>query len=568
MSDDDDLFGSSDGGGDTDDLIAESQKSKPIAKPKQPKKKLLGGAKKKRLQKKAAGNNTTKKNTKKRTRIPDADNDDDDDDVSLSAGKPAPKKKKDDDDDDGLFDDSDDDNEAATAKPTKPLSKKERMEALMKRKRQASSSSAPSSEKKKKNKNKDKDKDKRSDTKSTKEGAGEDEYDSEDSYNSVNFERTQADNDFIDMDDDDQDAINELYAEQHFDDERPEGEDSDADDDGPRRKSKKSSSSKPRGPDSLSAEDKADQDNPIMQAVMKMQKKKRTPKKTSELEEDVKEFLNKMEEAADLDDKALEQRQPATRKLQMLGHVVDTLTRKDIMRALLDFDVLSVCKRWIQPLPHNGALGNVTVRQRIIDCISNMKGESGINAHDLKKSGFGKVIMSLYMHKSETPTLKRQLKSLIEQWSRPIFQKSGDMRDLEHAHATRGVNSLVGIARQQQQQQSSSLAAAAGGRRPQGGATGKGRGRQDIHSIIASGSTKGKADGGPGVNRVRVPYSKGFQYTVRPTDKTGTVTDKRMAMAGPNDKRAHLSKRMVEKGRAANKNQRSANISIEGRPTK
>mmetsp|Transcript_26259 Transcript_26259/g.36817 ORF Transcript_26259/g.36817 Transcript_26259/m.36817 type:complete len:437 (+) Transcript_26259:333-1643(+) len=436
------------------------------------------------------------------------------------------------------------------------------MEALMKRKRQgqSSSSSAPAGggddEKKKKKKKEKRDKSQGKE--------GEDAYDSEDSYNSVTFQRTQADNDFIDMDDDDQDAINELYAEQHFDDERAEGEDSDADEDG-RPKKHKSSSYKPRGPDSLSAEDKADQDNPITQAVMKMQKKKRTQKKTSELEEEVKEFLNKMEEAAELDEKAIENRKPATRKLQMLGHVVETLARKDIMRTLLDFDVLSVCKRWIQPLPQTGALGNVTVRQRIIDCISMMKGESGINAHDLKKSGFGKVIMTLYMHKSETPALKRQLKSLIEQWSRPIFQKSGDMRDLEHAHATRGVNSLVGISRQQQ----SGTAAAgmmAGGRKA--AAKGQQQQRQDIHSIIASGSNKGKGDTGTAVNRVRVPYSKGFQYTVRPTDKTGTVTDKRMATAGPNDKRAHLSKRMVEKGRAANKNQRSANISIAGRPAK
>jgi len=550
MSDEDDLFGSSDGG-DTDDLIAESQKSKPIAKPKsKPTKKKLGGTKKKlggakkRLQK--------KKSASKKRKLPDADNDSDDEDASFSGGKKE--------EEDGLFDDSDDEKETAAAAPKKPLSKKERMEALMAKKRQAATSSsegaaaAADGTKKKKKKRGDK---------ATGDAASKDKqdgYDSADSYESVNFERTQEDNDFIDMDDDDQDAINELYAEQHFDDERPEGEDSEDDEEG-RSKKKKSSSGKykGRGPDSLSAEDKADTDNPMMQAVMKMQKVKRAPKKTSELEDEVKDFLNRMEEAAELDEKSIEQRKPATRKLQMLQHVVDTLTRKDIMRMLLDFDVLSICKRWIQPLPKTGKLGNVTVRQRIIDCVSNMKGEQGITAHDLKKSGFGKVIMSLYMHKSETPTLKRQLKSLIERWSRPIFQKSGDMRDLQLVHATRGIDSLGGIARQQQQ-----TPVRATKQQQSQGTQGR-----DLHSLIASGSSKNKADAnGPGVNRVRVPYSKGFQYTVRPTDKTGTVTDKRMAIAGPNDKRANLSKRMVEKARAANKNQRSANISIEGRPTK
>ena len=32
-----------------------------------------------------------------------------------------------------------------------------------------------------------------------------------------------------------------------------------------------------------------------------------------------------------------------------------------------------------------------------------MTGENGINAHDLKRSGFGKTAMTLYMHRSETP---------------------------------------------------------------------------------------------------------------------------------------------------------------------
>jgi transcription factor SPN1 len=56
--------------------------------------------------------------------------------------------------------------------------------------------------------------------KAIKEGDEEKGYDSGDSYDSAEFVRTQADNDFIDMDDDDPDAINELYAEQRFDDER------------------------------------------------------------------------------------------------------------------------------------------------------------------------------------------------------------------------------------------------------------------------------------------------------------------------------------------------------------
>ena len=97
--------------------------------------------------------------------------------------------------------------------------------------------------------------------------------------------------------------------------------------------------------------------------------------------------------------------------------------------------------------------------------------------------------------------------------------------------------------------------------------TGDGRGNKDnLQSLIATGKT-GVQKEGP--NRVRVPYSTGFDFTVRPQSKTGDIQDKRMVRGGQQkDNRGNLSKRMTEKGRAATKNQRSANISTVGRPVK
>merc|ERR1712194_299719 len=110
------------------------------------------------------------------------------------------------------------------------------------------------------------------------------------------------------------------------------------------------------------------------------------------------------------------------------------LTQKSMVRYLLDADppLLVVAKRWIQPLP-NGALGNVTVRQAMIDSVAKMgTGDQGIMLSDLKNSDFGKLIMQLYKHKNETPTMKRKLKSMIEEYSRVVFGKSGNMKDLSH----------------------------------------------------------------------------------------------------------------------------------------
>ena len=436
---------------------------------------------------------------------------------------------KDSDDDAGLFD-SDDDEPAEKKPAAKPLSKRERMEALTAKSRQKSASSAAS----------------RGDAGvEKKEG-----YESGDSYNSAEYVRTQDDNDFIDTEGDDADALNELYAEQNFDDERGEA------DEEPKKKKKIKGAGSDRGRSEMQElEAEADDDNPIMQAVHRMKRKKQVQKKFSELEDDAKPFLARMEQAADEDEEAVSQKRPALKKLGMLSEVCETLARRDMTRVLLDLDALTVCKRWIQPLP-NGSLGNVTVRQRLLQTVALMQGDNGISPNDLKRSEFGKVIMSLYMHKDESPGMKRQLKGLIEQWSRPIFQKSGNMRDLERVHHARGATGLSGISRMQQQgevkQSVQPLVASHRGGKD-----------QDLNSLIKSGS-KGKSESG--INRARVPYSKGFQYSVRPQDRVTGAVDKRRS--GTSEKRGGLAKRMVEKGRQVNKNQRSHNVSVEGRVAK
>lgn len=440
---------------------------------------------------------------------------------------PSAHKDADNDDDDdgpGLFD-SDDEDET----PKKPLSKREKMEALRAKKRQESRRSSGGSNKK-------------------------DGYDSGDSYNSAEYVRTKEDNDFIDTEGDDLDAINELYSEQIFDDERGE-----ADEERPNKKKIKGAGSSSRRSERSELEAEADQDNPVMQAVNRMKKKKRVTKHFSQLaEEDAKPLLARMEQAADDDDEAIAQKRPAMKKLGMINEVCEKLANKDLMRPLLEHDLLSICKRWIQPL-RNGTLGNVTVRKRLLHSISLMTGENGISKDDLRASDFGKVVMSLFMHKSETPAMKRQLKALIDQWSRPIFQKSGNMRDLERVHHSRGATGLAGIARINQTGQANQQNAALNIK-----STGRGGKDQDFESIIKSGSV-GKTESG--INRVRIPFSKGFHYSARPTNRTAGVMDKRRQAGGPESRMA-LSKRILDKKRPKGKNQRSANISIEGRVTK
>jgi len=565
MSTKNDLFGDSSSEADTDDLIA-AAKSQPIA------------TKKKSSPKKKA-----------QPPQPDADNDTDNDDDDEDFGSPQKGGGG------GLFDSSSEDEDApkkkkkkvatkkkkATAKnkkkPAQPKKKdartmKEKMEELAKKKRQAANGGVPEEEPRRK-----RSKPTSKNGGDAKEGEDKKGYESGDSYDSTTFARTKEDDDFIDADDEDPEALKELYAEQHFDDERP---DSDSEED--RKKKAASSSGKKKssgggGVDKISLSD--DEDGPsasaaLKEAVRRMQRKKKEVKKLPQLEQEATDFLRKMDAAADADDESIAAKKPALKKLGMLSEVMEMLAQKDMQRVLLDLDLLMVCKRWVQPLPPDGkTLGNLTVRRRIIEALSNMTGENGINSQDLKRSGFGKVVMALFKHKSETPDMKKMLKAMIEQWSRPIFQKSGNLRDLERAQMVRGMNemgSLVGIARHQaQQQQAGQKSAKARGR------GGRATNEDDLAQIINTGS-KNSAD--IGNNRVRVPYSKGFQFSVRPADRTGDVSDKRnlvsakaarSSMGREGDTKESLQKRMLNKARPVNKqSQRSANISIEGRVVK
>lgn len=482
----------------------------------------------------------------------------------------ASKKGKDDDDDDsdgGLFDsdsdDDDDDNDKKAAakpkaapKPNDALSKRQRLEALAHRKKGPEAASGSP----KKQTATD-----QTNSASAKQQSKDSGYDSEDSYESATFERTADDDNFIDTTGEDADAVNELYAEQHFADERP-------DHDGDRRMMKQSKKRRMRADHDDDDNDRdgvknadLEPDNPVMAAVHRMKKKKRDKKTLTEAEDEVKAFVHKMEVAAIEDEASVLARQPALKKLSLLNEVCDMLSRKDMQRLLLDFDVLVLVRRWMMPLP-NGTLGNVTVRQRLLDAIRTMTGgETGITANDLKRSELGKTVMILYKHRAETPNMKRQWKALVELWSRPIFEKSGNMRDLERVHGARGADGLAALARthqiaaRQQEQQAQRQATLAR--------------QQDIGSLIESGKKSGTEAGG---NRVRVPFSKGFAFSVRPESRGSAQSGSPAADSGgkrsgggkDDGTRSKLAKRMSEKGRLAGKNQRSANVSVEGRVSK
>lgn len=212
-----------------------------------------------------------------------------------------------------------------------------------------------------------------------------------------------------------------------------------------------------------------------------------------------------------------------------------------------------VAKAWIKPLP-DGKLGNVTVRQRLLESIGNMNGQDdGVTSEDLKRSGFGKVVMSLYMHPTETPHMKRQLKKLIEQWSRPIFKKEGNMKNLHSVPSARRNVNMGSYAQASSPNNNNNQ---------QVNARLTHRTTDDLSSIISKGyQTKA---GSLGNNRVRVPFSKGFRFTVQPGPKAAPEGRNR-GSGGRDGPRSDLNKRMQNKSRPITKNKRSVEMSADGK---
>ncbi|GMH79769.1 hypothetical protein TL16_g08268, partial [Triparma laevis f. inornata] len=373
-----------------------------------------------------------------------------------------------------------------------------------------------------------------------KEGGSENKRDDdEDSYDSGGeVERTADDDNFLDLDDDDEDMVKEYNEKQSFD--REEGSSN--------KKTKKRSRAEG---DTSSAKS----DN-VVDKVMEMMKRQKVKKLgVDELHNVCSEIIGKMTAAADADDLAMSQGKPGLEKIKLMPSLIQDMARSDLTRSLLDLNFLSVLVRWISPAKKTGALGNITLRHSLLTALSKMSGETGVNNGDLKRSGLGRIVMGLFKHKDETKEMKKIEKSLIEQWSRPIFNKSGNYRDLEGAdnrrlrqgwtpktvsEATAGVEDEIIINGPNKSQPTGSSDLIAG------------RSNDSISS-----------------NRVSIPFSKGFRYTVRPQNLTTQDADTSRFMEMSKVKQGgvmeRLNKKMIEKNAPNEKNARSQDISVEGR---
>ena len=411
---------------------------------------------------------------------------------------------------------------------------------------------------------------------------GDDGGESGDSYDSGEEVReTKEDRDFIDRDDDEHADLIREYEEdnQDFDDEAPDKEY------GSKKKSKKSSASSGGGAHLSSGINLKDQD-PLSQTLAAMKNPKAKALSDPEKEILVEKLQRQMAKAVQLDNECYAQQQPAVYKMQLLSTVVTTVSMKPLHHTMLERDILSNLRDWIEPRDAN-TLPALSVRTAVYELLMQLPClPDHLKRSNGEKPPIGVVIVSLRKHKMETQANKRLLKELMDKWSRPIFAKSTDVRvgaavvggaSLLSASEHPEVQAAI-MQRYTAQLSRSSTAATSNSEGDEGGnisssssigasrsaSAGASTSRNVGFSSLmkqqsnsnsqagdADGSEGGEEDAAPGAkkapdlySRARTPYNTGFLFTVQPELKN---IDKRNVMEKSlGEGRMRLFKKMSE----------------------
>ncbi|PRP86154.1 hypothetical protein PROFUN_03141 [Planoprotostelium fungivorum] len=159
-------------------------------------------------------------------------------------------------------------------------------------------------------------------------------------------------------------------------------------------------------------------------AVQSLKKRSQRRKKGDELNPTqltaVENLLRKMRDAAEKDVEDNNAKKPALNKIKMLDEITIYLMKKNLHSTLLDEGVLGVLQKWLAPLPDK-SLPNMKVRETIYNILLQFP---TADTEELRASGIGKEVMSLWRHPQETQSNKKKANTLIQRWSRKVFQSS------------------------------------------------------------------------------------------------------------------------------------------------
>lgn len=299
---------------------------------------------------------------------------------------------------------------------------------------------------------------------------------------------------------------------------RPVARDSDSDDD------------IRRNPDRQDGRGLSDFD--MMMERKRTEQRKRRKKKDIDLINDnddaIARLIADMRVAAREDRDLNEARQPAIRKIAMMPAVMTQLRKADLQMAFVEANVLSVMTDWLAPMPDK-SLPSLKIRQEMLKLLLSLRID---DQSRLKESGIGKAVMYLYKHPKELRENKLLAGKIVNNWARPIFNKSMDYRDYDKEERRGRDQEMIPRKRKHEEPEE---------------------------------PEEGLRPGDPGwVGRARVPQPSGRDYVRRPkwqtdADLSKSSKKKEMSMLDRHMKNA------ADRKRLAKSNRKAVEMSMEGR---
>tara|TARA_B100000287_G_scaffold237865_1_gene223758 strand:- start:581 stop:1453 length:873 start_codon:yes stop_codon:yes gene_type:complete len=142
----------------------------------------------------------------------------------------------------------------------------------------------------------------------------------------------------------------------------------------------------------------------------------------AELDAEVEKLLTRMQQAAEADDAAFAQRQPAVAKIAMLGDMKRACGKSHLHEKLIDAGIFTALSNWLRPTK-NGSLVSLEIRSAVLQTLLQFKVDSEtVNA--LISSGVGKFVKLLSLHDKETAQNKRLAQRIVDKWSGVIEKAS------------------------------------------------------------------------------------------------------------------------------------------------